>query len=81
MKNSATDKDQGRGKLAFFSKLVFSGLSGGPSFRNEECFINTFHLLGAGVINSAEELNYSAELNHYPLRRNQDPAQGCTVVS
>ena len=26
MKNRATDKDQGRGKLALFSKLVISGL-------------------------------------------------------
>ena len=26
MKNRATDKDQGRGKLALFSKLVFNGL-------------------------------------------------------
>ena len=26
MKNRATDKDPGRGKLALFSKLVFSGL-------------------------------------------------------
>ena len=26
VKNRATDKDQGRGKLALFSKLVFSGL-------------------------------------------------------
>ena len=26
VKNRATDKDQGRGKFALFSKLVFSGL-------------------------------------------------------
>ena len=27
MKNRTADKDQGRGKLALFSKLVFSGLA------------------------------------------------------
>lgn len=41
--NMAPDKDEGRCKLASFSKLVFSGIradSGGPpSFRKEECFV------------------------------------------
>ena len=43
IENRTTDKDQFRGSLALFSKLVFNSLV--VFFPNEEYFINIFHLL------------------------------------
>ena len=40
VENRAVDKDQGRGKLAWFLKTGAKLGSGGPPFQNEEeCFI------------------------------------------
>ena len=50
--NRATDKDQVDANFRCFSKLMLSGPktgSGSPSFWNEECFFNTFHLFGVLV--------------------------------
>lgn len=72
VENRATDKDQGRGKLVLFFKLVLSGPrtdSWGPSFQNEECFINIFHLLGVLVMWKNSKILYL-----YSLGRDQEPA-------
>ena len=42
-----------------FSRLVLSDPrtgSGGPSFQNEECFINVFHLLGVLVLQKTSKI-------------------------
>ena len=61
MKNRAVDKDQRRGKLALFSKLVWWS-----SFQNKECFIDIFHLLGVLVLQKNSRIYLSIFLEEGP---------------
>ena len=73
VKNRAADKDQGKGKLALFSKVC--SVVQWSSFGNKECFINVFHLLGVYFCRRTQRYCHL-----YSLRRDQDPTPKAALL-